>query len=401
MNMNMNLLPNNNRRNIFNPMINPNNINNYYYTCINFPLSLGGNKTNTPLIINNLPHFNSFFHQNYFNLNYPIFCNNYNINKIGLKNDINKEKDNNLTPKINSLLNTNYKSPFNNNGNLIKNFNINDLENFQKNNLNDIKSQELFQTPINIKSNNKSNIIINESDEITSNSEFILSTVNNSSKKDIFKFNKNEKNTNTNNFFNVTLKKKRGRMCAYNIKTKKPKRTHMASDYDNILRKVQVHYLSFLVNFMNEILSNFYPDDKELRFQNLSYDIKKNVRHSYVEELKSKKLSEILPLKASSKFKKHDLNTINKIIYNKICIINPVLKDFCQMTCLEFFNEYYIKDKRKIELGGKEINFSEKTKFFNDLVKKNSNSADKMKQIIQTQFSYKNNSDLFIVNKVS
>ena len=315
--MNMKLFPNIDEKNIFNPIYNPNNINNFFYTCINIPSSIGGNKINSPIINNNFHYFNSFLNPNYFNSNYPIFENNNNINKIGVQNDININKNNNLTPNINSLLNTNYKSPFTPNGYLIKNYNINDFRYFENKNVdknlnfNDLQKQKSLQIPLKIKSNiNKNKIIINDSEEITSNSECILSTVNNSSKKEIFKFNKNEISNSNTNVFNITLKKKRGRMSLNANNKKKQKRTHNASDYDNILRKIQVHFLTFVVNFINEILSNINPENKELRFQNLSYDIKKNVKHSYVEELKNSKLGEILPQKASSKFKKYNLNTI-------------------------------------------------------------------------------------------
>ena len=398
--MNMNLLANNKNRMISPLLLNPNNFNNYFYTCINLPILLGGNQKDTPLINNNFSNINPFIQPSYFNLKNPIFENNLNINKFGVQNSVNSDinTNNNLTLKMDPLLNTNYKCPFINNGNIFKNFNsINYFGISPKtiidNNLNNVQTQNSFQIPYQIKSNNKNNIIINDSDEITSNSEFKES---NNLKKENINYNKNESSSNV---FKLILKKKRGRFVSNINNEKRQKRTHSATDYDNILRKVQVHYLTFIINLNNEILANFFPENKELRFQNLSYDIKKNVKHSYVENLKNLKLGEILRLKASSKFKKYNLDTINIDIYSKVCALNPFFKDFYQINYLDFFNEYYIQDTRTFIFDGKEITFSEKTKFFNDLLKKNLFSADKMKQIINTQYNYKNN-DIFIVNKI-
>lgn len=379
-------------RKYFTPLNNTNNFNNFY-TSINSPIYNGGNKYSTPLI-NSISNIYPFFQQNYFNLNFPIFSNIYNGNKFSFNNYINMNR---INTNINSLINQYCKAPMTSNENNLtnkdnNNKNTNNFGLFHKieniNNLNEFQNQKIFQMPYKVKSNNKSNIIINDSDELTFPDECKESP-------------KIEITGNNTNVFNIVLKKKRGRLSTNLDVTKKHKRVHNASDYDNILRKVQVHFLSFLVNFVNEILSNFYPENKELRFQNLSYDIKKIVKHSYVEELKNKKIGEILPLKASSKFKKYDLNHINEIIYRQVCELNFFFKEFFELTCLEFFNEYYTSDKRKFIFDGKEIIFSEKTKFFNDLLQKNISAATKMKQIINTQFNNNKNNELFVVNKIS
>ena len=61
------------------------------------------------------------------------------------------------------------------------------------------------------------------------------------------------------------------------------KRIHSASDDDNVLRKIQVHYLTFLVNFTNDVIKTFIEDKNVPQFKNLDYKIKKIVKHKVVD----------------------------------------------------------------------------------------------------------------------
>ena len=102
---------------------------------------------------------------------------------------------------------------------------------------------------------------------------------------------------------------------------------HNASDYDNVLRKIQVHFLSFIVYFVNDLIEAFLPKNRELRFKNINYDLKKTVSHSYVQLLKNKKIGEILQFQASCKNRKFDFS-INQQIFEKVCQLSPFLKNF-------------------------------------------------------------------------
>ena len=84
------------------------------------------------------------------------------------------------------------------------------------------------------------------------------------------------------NIFNISIisqyddsihlaKKKRGRKrFVYNEKKQK---VHDKNATDNLLRKVQVHYLSFIVSFLNEILKAL---NYKQRFFQLNYRMKQN-----------------------------------------------------------------------------------------------------------------------------
>ena len=196
----------------------------------------------------------------------------------------------------------------------------------------------------------------------------------------------------------ILLKKKRGRK---NTNETKGKRVHNASDYDNILRKIQVHFLTFIICFTNDLIEAFLPNNKELKFKNLDYDLKKTVNHSYIEKLKNKTIGEILQFKASSKNRKFD-PSINTITYKKLCELSPIIKKFFELSYLYVFNEYYYKNSKNFNYVGKNINISQINKLFIDLIQKNFGAAEKMQQIALNNFieNKKNEkSIIFVINK--
>ena len=242
----------------------------------------------------------------------------------------------------------------------------------------------------------KNKIIINETNNISKNSE----NNNNSNKK--FKIfnsirikNNQEKNSDKELFY---LKKKRGRKSIIKVK-----RVHNASDYDNILRKIQVHFLTFIIYFTNDLIDTFLPDKKNLRFKNLDYEFKKPVNHSYVQNLKNRTIGEILQLKASSKNRKFE-SSVNHETYIKICEICPILRNFFKLSFITVFNNYYYQNMRIFSYEGKTVNISQRTKLFIDLLAKNSEAADKIQHIASTNYieEHKNNNNktpIFIINK--
>ena len=239
----------------------------------------------------------------------------------------------------------------------------------------------------------KNKIIINEpSDSINKlpKKKTIFKSIN------ISKINDNENIINDNNL----EKKRRGRKPKYQLTKKK---VHDAYDYDNILRKIQVHFLTFIIFFCNDLIETFLPNKKELKFKNLNYKLKKTVNHSYVENLKKKKIGDILQFEVSSKIRKFK-NSINKEIFKKVCELSPFLNNFFNMSYLELFNKYYFKSKTIIFVEGKNVNISERTKFFSDLIEKNNEGAQKIQEIaihnfIESENNNDNKQTIFIINK--
>ena len=392
---------------LFNPYLN------YNYPCIYFNPQLNFENKDNKFTLNNIKnHVNPFPHINLINPinNFPIFLNNNNV-KLPNQETITKNlevKNQNLNDikfnfNVSNNVNNNIPSPTTvssfindnslNNLKTIQNFPNNNYissafkKNYNINNINEFLSLKDF--PIFHKPNNKNNIIINDFiDEMTFTFESKSNSKNNSSKKNMFKLETQPQ----------TIKKKRGRASNDKDKKNKTKRVHSSTDFDNILRKLQVHFLSFIIHFINEILDEFYPNEKNIRFLNLSYEAKKNVKHDYVESLKKSQIKDILIFPPSTKYKIHNDENINKEIFERICESNSYLKLFFEITYLDLFNRYYIKNTKTFTFDDKEITFK-KASFFSDLLKANQISANKIEQIAKSQFCEKN-STFFVVNKI-
>ena len=266
-----------------------------------------------------------------------------------------------------------------------------------------------------IKKNNvlqkiENKIIINEIDNENNTKENINNANNifNSNKiekvvkKNIFKsINYEKSNENEKKGENNFEKKRRGRKPKNETFSK---RVHDAYDYDNILRKIQVHFLTFIICFMNDLIETFLPNNKDLKFKNLSYKLKKTVNHSYVEELKSKTVGDILQFQASSKNKK-SIESINQVIFQKVKTLCPFIDTrFFNMTYLDIFNQYYYKSEKILVLEGKQVKLSERTRVFNDLLEKNTEAAEKIQQIAIHNFiglEKNNKQHFFCINKKS
>ena len=265
-----------------------------------------------------------FLIKNPFNAFQPIFNfkigyqnniqNNFNYNFIEKKQYINKIKD---PFKNDETLNFDEKE----NGNILnfsafKKFELSDYDDLYnsafKKNISFKKIKIINKKKIKKKLINK--IIINDSNNNLKNSENNKASENNTNQKiKIFKSIKynNKKAILENDNEIIFLKKRRGRK---KNSEKKGKRVHNASDFDNILRKIQVHYLTFIVCFTNDLIEVFLPNRKDLRFKNLDYNLKKTVNHYYVQKLKNKPIGEILQFKASSKNRKFEPLLIKQYI---------------------------------------------------------------------------------------
>ena len=169
------------------------------------------------------------------------------------------------------------------------------------------------------------------------------------------------------------LKKKRGRE-----KVKKQEinendgigyiRIHDKHTSDNVLRKIQVHYISFIVSFINEILKGLGFKQK---FLNLTYSFKKNINKEFINSLKTKDIGNILCNKISGKYKKDE--NINKNIYDEIIQKNEIIKKILLEKYSLLFKNIYYKSNKIINLSeyglNKQITLSGGVKMFKDLLK--------------------------------
>ncbi len=64
------------------------------------------------------------------------------------------------------------------------------------------------------------------------------------------------------------------------------KNSHSKYSQDNVNTKIQIHYLSFIINFINEVVKEIMGNTKRLELKVLDHNFKKNVWKKFVNELK-------------------------------------------------------------------------------------------------------------------
>ena len=169
--------------------------------------------------------------------------------------------------------------------------------------------------------------------------------------------------------------KKRGRHT--NLKEKKKK--HDKFTADNLLRKIQVHFLSFVVYFLNDILKSFGIREKFLK---LDYKFKKDVNKQKFAELKSKNIGEIISSKISTKYKTEE--NVNKNLY-ELLKTNEVLGAIFDMNYMTVFRLFYMNKEKTLDLRifgiEKEINLSKKTETYYELLEKEKSKENNEKYI--------------------
>jgi hypothetical protein len=192
---------------------------------------------------------------------------------------------------------------------------------------------------------------------------------------DIFKYNiprQEEQKKNSNIFItNVVTNdtsllgnKKRGR---HSISENEDKKNHDRFSDDNILRKIQVHYLSFIISFINDILKSLGFREK---FYNLSYKFKHVVNKEQLTKLKSSNIGEIVSNRISTRYIRIGEN-FNSNLYKKF-ETNKVLSKIFGMNYLIFFRMFYMKNDKNVDLRifgiDKEITLSKTTKTYYELL---------------------------------
>ena len=165
------------------------------------------------------------------------------------------------------------------------------------------------------------------------------------------------------NEINFLSKKK-----VYSCKSKR-KKEHSKFEKDNIMRKLNIHFISFIVKYVNFNIQKLISKHQPL-FINLSYEFKKKINKSTFAELKSMSLGEILRNEGSWKNKR---NLIYQSDYNdKIfkSVYKTSLKDLLDTNYIKFYREVYTSsifvDKKYLDI----YKAPKKILFFNDFLKK-------------------------------
>ena len=203
---------------------------------------------------------------------------------------------------------------------------------------------------------------------------------------------KDEKNNKIKFVTEINGKRKRGQISK---NPKKTERTHNNTDFDNLHRKIQVHFLSFVIKVSNDALLTEFPNYKN-NFKDISHDIKKIVNYETCNNLKSFKIKDILCQKISSKYSKFN-QYINIKILNEVCQ-SPWLNKFYNMKFMDIFEIYHSNGKalKEFEFEHKTIKLSKSTKTFFNLLNKEQNIPIKNKLNETLSIVYYNGYDKYI-----
>ena len=185
---------------------------------------------------------------------------------------------------------------------------------------------------------------------------------------ELYFFEDKEKQNDTLETNNLFKKRGRGNKDSFTSSSRKnDKKAHDKYSTDNLLRKIQVHYLSFIISFVNDILKNL---NYKQRFLKLDYQFKKNINKKFFDSLKGKTIKEIICNKISNKYKNQSKDT-NKIIYEEIKN-DKILNNLLSENYLNLFRKIYYKNSEYINLKeyglDKDILLSKEVKIFKDLI---------------------------------
>ena len=171
-----------------------------------------------------------------------------------------------------------------------------------------------------------------------------------------------------------------------NIKGDKNKlKKHRKTDLDNILTKVQVNFIKFIINITNDIQTKV--NGLNQKFLDIEYDIKKKINFQNFENLKELKVKDILQLPASKKFRSvKGKENHNKTLFNMVSNSSEYLNELFDMNYLSLFKLYFndCEPLKKINLKGIDFDLSDKAKSFYYLVKKNNFNVSEKKSFIES-----------------
>jgi hypothetical protein len=186
----------------------------------------------------------------------------------------------------------------------------------------------------------------------------------------------------TTNDTTLSKNKKRGRKT----NLKKERKTHDKFSADNIIRKIQVHSISFIVFFLNDILRSFAIKE---RFLKLDYKFINDVKKQNFAELKNKNIGDIISNKISTKYKKDENTNINLYEHLKS---NETFGKIFSMNYMTFFKMFFMKNEKTIDLRifgiEKEITLSKETKTYDEFLAKQKDEKyiKKIKEILNKNY---------------
>lgn len=229
----------------------------------------------------------------------------------------------------------------------------------------------------------------------------------------------NENHSNKLNLFQVTKVDDSNYKndCDFQLSRKKRKRNdknetkkHDKNSLDNMLRKIQVSYINFILLFINFLVSKYLNIDKNIeipKFLKLDYNFKKNVTKKKVNELKSKTINDLISMtNISNKYKKYD-KCKNKITLEKLTKYSEIMKKLFQKNYLFLFNIFRQKERKVnlniVGLQNEIIEIPDDIKLYEDIFRKKNNDDEEYRKNMEKTVNefYKANCIYFRKFKIS
>ena len=196
--------------------------------------------------------------------------------------------------------------------------------------------------------------------------------------EELYYISKNILKRNLGEIFKIELaKKKRG--------PKKKKETkkaeHNAWAKENIISKIQRHYLNFIVSFLNDSILSILGEKKRkiIFFLNINNKIKSKSSNDHIAKMKKSTISDILKNSGiSDRYKYYDENT-NKMNVEAL-IEHPWFKEIFERKYLDLFLNYYNDEKplKELMIFDKKVILSKNTKSFYYLLHKKEELKDRI-----------------------
>lgn len=209
---------------------------------------------------------------------------------------------------------------------------------------------------------------------------------------ELYFINPNRINNSKINFRIESLKKKRGKKRNEGSK----KAEHTSWSIDNIIVKVQTHFLNFLISFINDCAHSFPKYQKNI-FLKFDRGEKNKVSKEQMNKMKNSTIKDLLErVKISRKYKQYNINTNKKNL--DALIEEPWFQQIFNMKFLDLFPYYYNNEQPlpELKIFGRKIILSKGTKSFVSLLQKNQIIEDKIvKYTKEIYFDDKNSSETY------
>ncbi len=170
-------------------------------------------------------------------------------------------------------------------------------------------------------------------------------------------------------------------------KTKR-KREHSKFEKDNALKKINIHYISFIVKYVNYNIRKLLPKNHPI-FTNLSYNFKKKMKKNDFNKLKKMTIGELIKNEGSNKNKRNYQKDENEKIFN--LVYNTELKELLDMNYIHFFRKIYARTS-DIENFNKN-NYPENLLFFDDFLKSEAEKDKINGELYKERLKYISNSE--------